>query len=249
MIAVQSRGLVAAEVDKLRTLPAVGLSMLGTVLAGAVLAGIQVAAASATVPAERAPVTAAYVVLASVPYLQAGLVLVGAWPVAHEHAGRQLGTSLRAVPRRTTFVMAKTIAALVPIVLTAALATGAALLAAAVVRTGTGAAPAPAPPGAAWLLAGAVAHLTLVGLLSHAVALLVRHLVPTLVGVLGLVLIASPVLSGITAHARWLPDRAAAQLYDRTDEVLTWATGALVALAWIALIGGMGVARLVRRDA
>ena len=99
-----------------------------------------------------------------------------------------------------------------------------------------------------WPVVGATAYLVLVGLLAHAVALLVRHLVSALTGMLSLVLIVSPLLAGLTRHARWLPDRAAMQLYDPADALLTAATGTLVMLAWIALVGGTAAVLFVRRD-
>ncbi|HEY0188801.1 MAG TPA: hypothetical protein VGC67_15020 [Cellulomonas sp.] len=232
--------VLAAETAKLRTLPAVPLSVLGTVLAGAL-----VSAAAAGVPSSgRGGATAVDVATGTVPLLQAGLVLVGVWPVAQEHTGRQGATTLRAVPHRPTLLAATAAAAAALVALTAALSVGAALLGATTVVG-------PAPVGAAdaRALLGAAVALTLIGLLAHAVALLVRHLVPALVGTLVLVLVLPPVLAGATEQVRWLPGRAAGQLYDRTDTVLSPTTGALVALAWVVLVGGVGAVLAVRRNA
>lgn len=75
-----------------------------------------------------------------------------------------------------------------------------------------------------------------------------RHLIPVLVGVLSLVLIGSPLLAAVTAHARWLPDRAGSQLYAPTDPVLTAATGGLVLLVWTVAVGVGAWVRFVRAD-
>jgi hypothetical protein len=148
--------VVLAELDKLRTLPAAVVTLTGTVLAAVALS-------------HTADV---------VPYLQPGLVLMGSLPVIHEYAGRQLSTSLVAVPARGLLLAGKTLAALTVVGLTAAVSLAAASL------TWTG-----------------FTRLTLVGILAYAVALLVHHLVPALAGTLTVVLLLPPVLP----QAHWLP--------------------------------------------
>ncbi len=67
---------------------------------------------------------------------------------------------------------------------------------------------------------------------------------------LGLVLVLSPLLSGLTEHARWLPDRAGSLLYQPgADTVLTAATGALVLLSWTVATGAAAAAAFLARDA
>ncbi|CAL9470637.1 hypothetical protein SUDANB121_02843 [Nocardiopsis dassonvillei] len=240
--AARALGVAAAELAKLRTLPVAVAAAAATVLAGAVLA----AALGAYATGEGVPVSAAEAMVGAVPYVQAGLVLVGVLPVAHEYEGVQIRTTLTAVPDRALLLAGKTAAALAAVAVTAAATVGA----------GTAAAAAH-PHGAEALLdgaevrtvLGAAAYLTLIGLLAHAVALLLRHPVPALVGMLSLVLIASPLLGGLTEHARWLPDRAGALLYDPADTVLTGATGTLVLLGWTALVGCAGAVRFGRGDA
>lgn len=241
--------VTAAELDKLRTLPTAVLAAVGTVVVGIALA----AALSAFAAEQGAPVSGTDVMVQAVPFVQTGLILLGVLPVAHERAGSQLGTTLAAVPRRGLLLAGKAVAALTATAL-AAVATVAGLLAAAT-ATGylthtanlTDATVAPDGVGP-WRALGAVAYLALVGLLAHAIALLVRDLVPALVGTLSLLLIVSPLLTSLTEHARWLPDRAAAQLYDQSDTVLTATTGGLVTLAWIVLVGGTATVLFVRRD-
>ncbi|MFC9692322.1 hypothetical protein ACFTSF_27495 [Kribbella sp. NPDC056951] len=203
--------VIRAELAKLRTLPITTFTITGTIAVALLIA----------IALERSgePVDV-------VPYVQAGFVLLGIIPVAHEYAGRQFGTTLLAVPARGQLLIGKTVATLITLALTA---------------IATALAQEDRPVGAA-------AYLTLIGLLAYAVALLVRHLVPALVGMLCLVLIVSPLLAAVTEHARWLPDRAAAELYRPTDSVLTATTGTLVAGAWITVLAAVAIRRFHRRD-
>lgn len=228
-----------AELLKLRSLPLTAAASLGTVVAAALLAMALVLGVEA-----RDPASAVEVVSQSVVFLTAGLMLVGAIPVCHEHAGRQHRISLLAVPSRARFLVAKTAAGLVSVALTAVTALTAGVVAAAAARLWS--AKAPATLGDPRDLLGAAAYLMLMGVLAHAVALCLLHLRPTLSALLGAVFVASPLTAAATRHARWLPDRAASQLYLATDTVLTPTTGALVTLAWIVALGSIGIWRLVR---
>ncbi|WP_040159610.1 hypothetical protein [Mobilicoccus massiliensis] len=98
-------------------------------------------------------------------------------------------------------------------------------------------------------LAGAWAYLVIIGLLAHAVALCVGHLVPSLVTTLSAVLVVSPLLTALTEHARWLSDQAAGLMYRGGDGVLDGGTGVLVAVAWLLTVGLTGAWLTVRRGA
>ncbi|GAA1678317.1 hypothetical protein GCM10009745_22370 [Kribbella yunnanensis] len=203
--------VIRAELAKLRTLPITTFTITGTIAVALLIA----------IALERSgePVDV-------VPYVQAGFVLLGIIPVAHEHAGRQFSTTLLAVPARGQLLIGKTVATLITLVLTA--------IATALAQSERS--------------VGAAAYLTLIGLLAYTVALLIRHLVPAVVGMLCLVLIVSLLLAAVTEHARWLPDRAAAELYRPTDSVLTATTGTLVIGAWIAVLAAVAIRRFHRRD-
>lgn len=244
MRAVGLRSVVAAELDKLRTLPVTALAVVGTVVVGALIAAAQ---AGATADQDL-PASAVEVTLRTVPFVVAGLVLVGVLAVSQEHAGRQVATTLAAVPRRGLLVAGKSIAA-TGVVALAAISTLGACAAAATVTQRLLDAPASTDDAGARALLGATAYLVLIGVFSHAVALVVRHLVPALVGVLALVLVVSPLLAGATEHARWLPDRAAAAWFDSGPGARDGPTATLVALAWVVLVGGLGVWRFLVRDA
>ncbi|WP_460942362.1 hypothetical protein [Okibacterium endophyticum] len=237
--------VLAAELSKLRTLPVAVLAAVGTVLVGALIA-----VALAANAAERdVPASAAAVALEAVPFAQAGIILLGILPAAHEYPGGQIRTSLAAVPNRALLAGGKAIAALLAVTATAVATVGASLVAAMAtqhllhVSSDTGG-------WQPWTLAGAAVYLALIGMLTHAVAVLVRHLVPALVGMLAALLIVPPILGAVTEHARWLPDRAGGLLYlPDTDTVLTPWTGTLVLLAWIIVTAAAGIAAFVVRDA
>lgn len=238
-----SARVVGAELDKLRTLPIVVLTVVGTIIGGIVL-GAALAASAHQGGWDVPPVE---VVVQSLPFVQVGMILLGVLPVAQEYAGSQVRTSLTAVPHRGRLLAAKSAATVLVAVVTAAVTVAVTFAAALlVVRSASGS---ESPARGLGVLAGAVGYLVLIAMLAYAIALLLRHLVPALVTGLALVVIASPVLAAQTERARWLPDRAAQQLYERGDAVLTPVTGTLVALAWIAVIGAIATQRFTRQDA
>lgn len=242
-VTVTLMNITAAEVGKLRTLPVAVMTTVGTAVIGALVA----AALTTQLVDQGLTASTSSVTIQAVPFLQIGLILLGVLPMAHEHAGGQLRTTLTAVPRRGPLLAGKGIATLLGLALAASATVGGVVAATALTRRLLDTPPAEDLAGP-WPVVGAAAYLVLVGLLAHAVALLVRHLIPALVGTLSLVLIVSPLLAGLTRHARWLPDRAAMQLYGSADTVLNAATGTLVMLAWIALVGGTAAVLFVRRD-
>ncbi|WP_214401509.1 hypothetical protein [Pseudonocardia lacus] len=226
-------GAVAAELVKIWTLPAAAATALGTALAAALLTGVVAASADG--------IDAVAAVLAVVPPLQVGPVLLGVLIVASEYSGTQARTTLTAVPDRTVALVGKTTAFLVAVTATSAASCAAGLVVARVVAGGT-ASPSP--------VAGAAAHLALIGLLAFALALLLRALVPALVGALGTLLVVPPMLASVTEHARWLPDRAGSALYlPDSAAVLAPGVGLLVLVGWITVVGGAAAWAFLLRDA
>ena len=233
------RGAVAAETSKLGSLPGARLAAAGTPLAAAALL-------AALAGAGTGPVDGEVLLRQALPYLQCGLVLLAVLVSGQEYEGRQVATSLVAMPQRGALQGAK-VCALVAAAVPAATATvGAAHLTAWAVGAARGV-PVVAPDPGRTL--GAVGYLVALCLLAHAAATLLRGAVPALVAVLSLTLIVSPLLGAATEHARWLPDRAAWQLLQPDDRVLGPAGGAMVALAWVAAVWLLGVLRFVRSDA
>ncbi|RMI45199.1 ABC transporter permease [Streptomyces triticirhizae] len=226
--------VTAAELIKLRSLPLVLATALGTVLAAVAL--------TVATTATAASAGSGQVLAEAVPFLQVGTVLLGVLTVAADYPAGHARPALVAVPDRRALLLGKGLAYLAAASLTGAAALGASL---ATASFGSDAAP------DALLVLGAGGHLVLVGLLGLAVALPLRSLVPALVTALGLVLLAPPLLAPLTGHARLLPGPAGGALYHphRPEAALPPGTGALVLLGWIALITAPAVAGFLRRDA
>lgn len=230
-----------AELLKLCGLPSALAAVVGTVAASVVLA----AALAASVPVTADALT---VTLLTVPFLQVGTILVGVLAVATEHAGSQFRTTLTATPNRPLLLAGKSLAYLTTAAITSSVAVGAGLASAATTLAARDRTPAGDLNG--WSIAGAIAYLTLIGLLGFVLTVLLRSLIPPLVSMLSLVLIGSPLLAGHTPHARWLPDRAGSGLYlPAADPLLTAGPGALTLLAWIAVAGALATAAFLTRDA
>ncbi|MBK7821248.1 MAG: hypothetical protein IPJ61_09250 [Tessaracoccus sp.] len=175
-----------------------------------------------------------------------GTILLGVLAVASEYSGRQIATTLVAVPQRPVLLAGKAGAALLATTVTATLTVAAAALSAGVVFARRGVAV--SPDGGR--LAGMVAYLALIGLFALCTTVLLRGLVASLVVLESLVLIVSPLLATITEHARWLPDRAGALLYlPPGADGSAWHTGVLVLVAWILAVGAAGAVTFVVRDA
>ncbi len=215
---------IAAELIKLRTLPAAWITSLVTV-AVAVL----VTAASAS-----------DAVLSSVPFLQVGTIVLGVVGVAAEYGGHELRTTLTAVPNRVISLAGKAVALLIATTMTSV----AALLAA--VSTAWALQPVRT---SLWWVAGAAAYLVLVGLLAGAVTVVLRSLVPALTVLLVGLVIASPLLSTVTDQARWLPDQAGRTLYSSESVPFGPAAGTAVLLAWVLCSGTAACLAYCSRDA
>lgn len=233
---------VAAELTKLRTLPVIPATVLGM---GVMAMLLVMALSGAQDPDAVSPI------LQLVPLLQVGAILLGVLVAATEYGGSQICTTLTATPNRVVVLAGKTAAYLVTSAVGSAATVTGGFVGGWAGRLFRGDDPPPVEPlpwPGAWPVAGAATYLVLIGLLAHALAVLLRSLIPPLVAMLSLVLIASPLLVGVTGHARWLPDRAGRLLYlPDASAVLTPWTGALLLLAWITVVGaGAAVAFLIR---
>ncbi|MGJ0184003.1 hypothetical protein [Corynebacterium glyciniphilum] len=223
----------AAELQKLRTLPAVALTVVATV------AFTVVFTAALGGPSEDMPV------LQIIPFMQVGIILLGILPSAHEYAGSQFRTTLAAEPHRGRLLLGKTLAASIVVVGAVILTVGSGVLMAMV----SGGAGSSAPGDDASRLLGAAVYLVLIGVFSHLVTVSVRYMVPALVGLLGVVVVFPPMIAAVTEHARWLPGEAGGMLYrSQPDPVLGPVTGALVLLGWILVAGVVAAVVMHRRD-
>ncbi|MGP5930581.1 hypothetical protein [Corynebacterium glyciniphilum] len=223
----------AAELQKLRTLPAVALTVVATV------AFTVVFTAALGGPSEDMPV------LQIIPFMQVGIILLGILPSAHEYAGSQFRTTLAAEPHRGRLLLGKTLAASIVVVVAVILTVGSGVLMAMV----SGGAGSSSLGDDASRLLGAAVYLVLIGVFSHLVTVSVRYMVPALVGLLGVVVVFPPMIAAVTEHARWLPGEAGGLLYrSQSDPVLGPVTGALVLLGWILVAGAVAAVVMHRRD-
>lgn len=223
----------AAELQKLRTLPAVALTVVATV------AFTVVFTAALGGPSEDMPV------LQIIPFMQVGIILLGILPSAHEYAGSQFRTTLAAEPHRGRLLLGKTLAASIVVVVAVILTVGSGVLMAMV----SGGAGSSSPGDDASRLLGAAVYLVLIGVFSHLVTVSVRYMIPALVGLLGVVVVFPPMIAAVTEHARWLPGEAGGLLYrSQPEAVLGPVTGALVLLGWILVAGAVAAVVMHRRD-
>lgn len=235
------RRTVSAELIKLRTLPVIAATVFAMIGTAVVLSAA--IAASSTVPIGAVDVT-----LATVPFIQIGVILLGVLAVATEYQGGQIRTSLTGTPRRLIALGGKGLAFLVTTVVTSGVAVAGSWLTATIMLSANGLAI--TDDTSLWPTAGAAVYLVLIGSLTFAVTVLLRSLLPPLLTMLSLVLIVTPIVSGLTEHARWLPDKAGSLLYlTDTDTVLDTGTGALILLAWITAAGIAAGITFSRRDA
>lgn len=223
----------AAELEKLRTLPAVPLTIVATV------AFTVVFTAALGGPFEEPPL------LQIIPFMQVGVILLGILPTAHEYAGSQFRTTLTAEPHRGHLLLGKTLAGSIVVTLAVILAVGGGVLTAVM----SGSAGSSTPGGDASRLLGAAVYLVLIGVFSHLVTVTVRYMIPALVGLLGVVVVFPPMIAAVTEHARWLPGEAGGMLYrSQADVVMGPVTGALVLLGWILAAGLVAAVVMHRRD-
>lgn len=249
--------VTAAELIKLRTLPAVsgtiGATLLGaTGLAIAFAANARDQLGNSDTPfAGVSPET--HTGLQAVGYGQIGLILLGILTAATEYGGSQIGTTLTSVPSRMLVMVGKAIAYLTAASLTAVLAVAATFIAAHIALGEHGLSVRESLTGRSLgIMLGAAAYLVLIGLLAYAVAILTRNLVAALVTMLALVLVASPFLRTVTTLAAYLPDLAGAQMYQTepfAHDTMTPLQGAVVMTAWIALTLAWAVVAFHKRDA
>ncbi|MFI5490795.1 hypothetical protein [Micromonospora echinaurantiaca] len=230
--------VAAAELIKLRTLPAVAAAV-GATLLGVPGLALVLQAAAPKPPGDAAASAATDAGIQAIEYGQVGLILLGVLAAATEYSGRQIHTTLKSVPDRPLLAAGKTVAHLMTAAVTAVLAVAAL---ASVSERETSIGP----------LLGAVAYLLLISVLAYAVALLTRDVLAALVIMLGLVYVASPLLTRVTTAARYLPDRAGTQMYQPAssyDATLTAVQGGVLMATWVALTLALATVMFIRRDA
>lgn len=233
--------IISAELIKLRTLPVVTATVFATI-------GTAITLSAAIAASSTVPISAVEVTRATIPFVQIGIILIGVLALATEYQGGQIRTTLTATPRRLSTLTGKSLAVLVTAVVTSVVAVATSWLAAMITLSANQLAV--TDDASLWPTVGAAVYLVLIGSLAFAVTVLMRSLIPPLVTILSVVLIVSPIVSGLTEHARWLPDKAGSLLYlTDADTVLDAGTGGLILLAWIIAVSIAASTTFTRRDA
>jgi ABC-2 type transport system permease protein len=251
---------LAAEIAKLASLPTVWMAAAAGVFVPSVIAGIT---ASATLDAvtrgaeTSAGIDTGYQELA---FGVVGAIVLGVVAISSEYfteseesgGGRQITTSLTAVPGRLRFLLAKTSAVAIA---SALLATVAAATTMGVVHVVLGEHAPVLGADDVPRLFGVICYWAYTALLAFGITVLTRH------GVLPLVVLVANtsvvtvtyLLTKITPLANYLPDMAGVRMFIRNlaDNTLELSplTGGLVMTAWVAALLVIAAVRFTRRDA
>ncbi|WP_199565683.1 ABC transporter permease [Spongiactinospora rosea] len=239
-----------AELAKLASLPAAWIAAAVGVLVPGVIAATSARAGQAPDATDAGYQELAFGVLGAIVL---GVVAISSEYVtesAESGGGRQITTSLTAVPSRTRFLLAKV----------GAVAIGGALLAVVAAAATMGvvhAGPYAEPLGAADVprLAGVVCYWVLTALLAFGVTVLTRHgVVPLAVFIVNTSVVSvTYLLTKVTPLANYLPDMAGVRMFVRrladNDVEIAPLTAGLVMAAWVAALLAVATAVFTRRDA
>lgn len=237
---------IAAELSKLRSLPAIWLTLGGTLCIHLLLAA---AFASAEMQQATGMKNVLDVGLASISYTQTGFVILGILAACSEYTGGQIRTTLTAMPRRGLQLVAAQLALTIAVVPAAAITAAAGVVLTANILGGELAAVNSGRVVAA--VAGATGYLALTALISAAIGVLLRRTLPATVVVLGYYFIAGPLLREWVAQAKYLPDTAGLAMWFPQSDIagaLSPSQGAIVLIAWTLVTFAVAVTVYRKRD-
>ncbi len=256
--------VLAAELHKTATLPAtwaaIAVALLGSVAITVLNAVSARSAVDAGTPELRftSPFDTAY---AAVPLGTVGAVIIGVVAISSEYTadgaesggGRQITTTLSAVPGRLRLLAAKALTVALLIIATAAVTIPACVGVAQLV-IGDAAAETVTLDEALARSAGAALYWLLTGLIAFAVTVLARNgVIPLIVLIANSSLVSfSLLLTNLTPLAFWLPDMAGRNLFSGLSMVeggLDAVPGAVVMAAWALGLLAVAGALFTRRDA
>ncbi|MGW5259932.1 ABC transporter permease [Microbispora sp. NPDC004025] len=251
---------LAAEASKLASLPAVWIATAAGVLVPGVVAAITASSARGAIDRGVAVVAAIDTGYQELAFGVVGVIVLGVAGVGSEYVtesaesgdGRQITTSLTAVPSRLRFLVAKMSAIAIGAAMLAIIAAGSTM---GVVRVVLG------EHAPAWgaddvpRLAGVVCYWTYTALLAAGITVLTRHgVVPLTVLVANTSVVSvTYLLTKITPLANYLPDMAGIRMFIRdlagsTAEIGPL-TGGLVMTAWVTALLVIAAISFARRDA
>lgn len=231
-------GLLASELHKLGTLPAVWTLLIVAVLLGAGGAWLFAEVALA----QPGGVATAEVVLRTVDYLQAALLILGVIAITSEYR-TPVRTTLVVTPTRLRVHLAKVLALLLPAGAAAVAAIAAGFAVANLVLGERALAPDAAALGR---LAAAAGYLVALAVLGFVAGTLLRHTVGAVAVVLGYFFIAAPLLRQF-GQLTWTPDVAGHALWN-ADPALAPGAAALLLAGWTLGLLAVAAAAFRFRD-
>jgi ABC-2 type transport system permease protein len=255
--------LLVAEWTKIRSVRSTVWSLIILVLLNAgfttLFMSITVAQWDKTDAGDRAQLVAdpTNSILGSGMFLsQLAICVLGAMIITSEHSTGMIRASLLAVPRRTPMLAAKCIVfALVSLVLGVVVSFVSFFIGSAILHSKV--AVAIGDPGVARAVTGGGLYLAMLGLFALAIGAIVRHTAAAITGVIGFVLVLSPLAQllpgsiGDHIHA-YLPAEAGqliAKTHQAKGDLLTPWQGYGVFAIWTALLLILALVLLKRRDA
>lgn len=222
------RRAITAELSKLCSLPITWITLGGTFIVNLVLA---FAFSNAALQGIVSINSTLEIGLASVSYAQAGFMVFGILIVCSEYIGGQIRTTLTAMPRRGFQLFAALLALTIVLIPAAFVVSVSGLL---LTQTLYGGVAAPIVWGnVVTSLLGVTVYLTLTSLISAAIGILLRRILPAIAIVLGYYFIAGPLIRDYASFANFLPDTAGVVLwFPPSNHVLTPMQGGILLVAW-----------------
>jgi len=235
---------IAAELSKLCSLPTTGMVLGSTFIVNLLLA---LAFSNAALQGIVSIDSALDIGLASVSYAQAGFMVFGILTACSEYGGGQIHTTLMAMPRRGTQLAAALLVLTLALIPAAIVVSVSGLL---VTQMYYGDTVSPiAWDELATSLAGVTAYLTLTTLLSAAIGMVLRRMLPAVALVLGYYFVAGPLIRDAVPWARYLPDTAGVVLWlPPADDALQPMVGGMLLAAWTLCAIGIAAFVYRRRD-
>jgi ABC-2 type transport system permease protein len=257
------RPALHAEWTKLRTTAGPGWLLVAVALL--TIAVSAATSAAMTCPAGGCAIDATRISLSGVQLGQAVVAVLAVLAVGEEYSTGLILTTLTAMPRRTTVLMAKAVTVTGPVLVAGTVGVLGSLLAGRLILPGRGLTPAAGYPPLSLTngptlraVAGSVLYLALIGLLSLGIAMLVRDPAPA-IGIVLALLYLSPIAVHVITDEHWqrriqrlAPSEAGLSVQATRAvgslPISPWAgLGVLALWAVGALVGGGLVLR--RRDA
>ncbi|MFG1821995.1 ABC transporter permease [Microbispora bryophytorum] len=251
---------LAAEASKLASLPAVWIAMAAGVLVPGVVAAITASSTRGAIERGAATVAGADTGYQELAFGVVGAIILGVVAISSEHftesaesgGGRQITTSLTAVPSRLRFLLAKVAAVAIAGAVLAIIASGTTM---GVIRVVLGEHTPPMGADDVPRLAGVVCYWVCTALLASGITVLTRHGVVPLAVLIANTSVVSVtyLLTKITPLANYLPDMAGVRMFIRrlpgSTAEISPLTGGLVMTAWVAVLLVVAAISFTRRDA